>query len=219
MYFKIVSDMKRLSVAFILLIACVIAFPATTADVAIRKLREAYSSVFSFSGSITIKIGSKTYSGTIKYKVPNKLKISFYSPSVIDMISDGTSIWIYIKGNNTVIKQPILSKKGGKLIYASEVINPYEKYDNEYIIVLDKYDDKTFSFTLKAKPDVFTTFSTAKLIAYKSGLISSISGITITRESLSIEIKYTGVNINIDDREFFFTPPADAQVLADIFQE
>lgn len=194
-------------------------FASITADIAFRELRNAYNSISSFVGSITIKLGNKVYSGSIKYKVPNKMKINFSSPSAIDLISDGSSIWIYIKGNNTVIKQPILSRKGGRLIYASEVINPYEKYNREYVVALDKYDDKTYTFTLRAKPEVFTTFNNAKLVALKNGLIQSISGITITRENLSIEMKYSAVNIPIDDREFFFTPPADAQVLTDIFQD
>lgn len=211
--------MKRLAVVVLFVALLGIVFSAPTADVAIRELKEAYNSILSFEGTITIKVGSKVYSGAIKYKVPNKLKINFYSPSSIDLISDGSSIWIYIKGNNTVVKQPILSRKEGRLIYASEVINPYDKYNKEYIIALEKYDDKTFSFILKAKPDVFTTFSSAKLVALKNGLISYISGTTVTKENLTIEMKYSRVNGNIDDREFFFTPPADAQVLTDIFQE
>ncbi|MCS7298582.1 MAG: outer-membrane lipoprotein carrier protein LolA [Spirochaetia bacterium] len=195
-----------------------VVFPSITADVAIRELKNAYNSIKTFTGSITIKIGNKTYTGTIKYKMPNKLKINFYQPSQIDLISDGNSMWIFIKGNNTVIKQPLLPKRGDRVIYVSEIINPYDKYNSEYIITMDKYDDKTFSFNLKPKPDVFTTFSSAKLVSSRRGLVLSISGTTVTREQLSISVSYSSVNIEIDDREFFFSPPADAQVLTDIFQ-
>ncbi|MFN4244591.1 MAG: LolA family protein [Brevinematia bacterium] len=211
--------MKKLIAILVLSIFASLAFPTITADVAIRNLRNAYNSISSFSGNITIKIGNKIFNGKIKYKVPNKLKINFYQPSTIDLVSDGSSIWIYIKANNTVIKQPILSKRGDRIIYASEVINPYERYNREYIIVLDSVSDKGYSFTLRAKPDVFTTFSSAKLVTLNNGLISSISGTTTTRENISIELRYDTVNTEIDDREFFFTPPADAQVITDIFQE
>lgn len=210
---------KRIILTFLMVFICTSGFSAITADVAIRELKKAYKSISSFVGNITIKISGKTYSGVIKYKSPNKLRVNFYSPSTIEMVSDGTSVWIYIKGNNTVVKQPILQRRAGRLIYASEVVNPYERYSGEYIVILDKYDGRTFSFTLKAKPDVFTTFTSAKLVALKNGLISSISGLTVTKEPLSIEMKYTSVNTEIDDREFFFTPPADSQVLTDIFQE
>ncbi|MCX8028911.1 MAG: outer-membrane lipoprotein carrier protein LolA [Brevinematales bacterium] len=210
--------MKKFFVVFSFTLISGMVFSTLTSDVAIRQLRNAYNSISSFTGSITIKIGNKTFSGNIKYKLPNKLKINFFQPSQIDLISDGSSMWIFVKGNNTVIKQPLLPKKGDRVIYVSEVINPYDKYNREYIITLDKYDDKSYTFDLKPKPDVFTTFSSAKFTALKNGLISSINGITVTRETLSISISYSGVNVIIDDREFFFTPPADAQVLTDIFQ-
>ncbi|MGB9622102.1 MAG: LolA family protein, partial [Brevinematia bacterium] len=155
----------------------------------------------------------------ILYKKPNKLKIQFSSPSQIDIISDSKSMWIFLKDKNIAIKQPILPKKGNNTIYASELINPYEKYNKEYIIVLEKFDEKFYQFNIRPKPDVFTTFSNAKLKAIKNGLITSISGTTVSKDNVSININYSVINQEIDDREFSFSPPADAQVLVDIFQE
>jgi outer membrane lipoprotein-sorting protein len=209
--------MKRIFVSFFaLLVSSHIVFGQTlTSDIVFRDLKKRYDSIKSFQGSITISISSKSYSGTIKYLKPSMLKINFAQG--IDIISDSKSMWIYIKGDNTVIKQPILKAKGGKSIFASEFINPYDKYKSEYIVVLDKYNDKEYAFKMKNKPDVFSTFSEAQLVCLNNGLISSLVGKTFSGQDVKISIKYSSVNTDIDTREFFFTPPADAQVLVNLF--
>lgn len=210
--------MKNAFIVLFLLVSYVV-FAAPTADVVIRELKKSYDSIHSFSGTISINLANKSFKGTILYKKPNKLRVNFSAPSQMDIISDGKSMWIFMKTKNTVIKQPLLPKKGDRTIYVSEVINPYEKYNREYIIVLEKTDDKFYYFTLKPKPDVFTTFSDAKLVVNKNGLIVSLSGLTASKDNLSISITYSSINQSVDNMEFSFSPPADAQVFVDIFQE
>jgi outer membrane lipoprotein-sorting protein len=185
-----------------------------TSDIAFRELKKKYDSIKSFRGTITISIGNKTYSGPIQYLKPNMLRISFQG---LEIISDSKSMWIYVKDNNVVIKQPILKVKGGRNIFASEFINPYDKYKAEYIVVLDKYTDKEYVFKMRNKPDVFSTFTEAQLVCLNNGLISSLVGKTFSGQDVKISIKYSSINPDIDTREFFFTPPADAQVFVNLF--
>jgi len=95
-----------------------------------RKVIEKFKAVESYTADFTIATvdGKKTnnMSGKIYYQKPNFVRFEFSRPAGNEMISDGRTLWVYIKRINAAGKQDLrLNKKdeNSKLIF-SEIPGP-----------------------------------------------------------------------------------------------
>ncbi len=209
--------MLFLGALLLLLVLFQDSYATKTSDMALRELIKNYESIRSFTGTIETTINNKSSKGSIKFKKPNKVAIDFYSPEPRKIISDGKNIWIYLSRENTTIKQPILPKDRGFSIYVSDYENPFSRLFDEYIVTSFSESGNTYVFKMKPKPGVVTGFTEIYIVAYKQGLLQEFSGITIDKSKFSVKYSYSSINPELDDREFFFSPPANSQVFSNIF--
>lgn len=84
----------------------------------VKKIKKKFSDVNSYSADfrITTKEGKKTRSmnGTCLYKKPGKIRYDFASPAGDAIVSDGKTLWIYIKRLQAVGKQDLTLDKETK---------------------------------------------------------------------------------------------------------
>lgn len=82
----------------------------------VKKIKKKYQDINSYTADFTIKTvfnkKTKNMNGKSYFKNPGKIKYSFASPTGDEIVSDGKTLWIYIKRLNAVGKQDLsLDKK------------------------------------------------------------------------------------------------------------
>lgn len=94
--------MNRLKMPIIIItLLCSTSLFSITGDEAVEKFRSRMLRVGKLTGVISwTSLDGQTYSGSFKYRAPDKVYVKFTSPTEKILVSNGKTLWIYSPGTN-----------------------------------------------------------------------------------------------------------------------
>lgn len=164
-----------------------------------------YKATFSFH---TINSSNKnSKKGTIYYKHPHNLRVTFTSPSKDLIVSNGSTMWIYIHSLNSVGIQELSSQNKEQKISNNpmSIIPLFSKYH----ITFDKVEqprliNDTYFYVLYLKEKIHSgSFSEIKLhIHAKQYLIYKLIAIKASEQKLIMELNNIDTQIPLENAFF-----------------
>ena len=191
-----------------------------------RKVIEKFDKLESYKAQFYIetKVGKKIkkMSGTCLYKKVGKMRFDFSSPYGDKIISDGKTLWIYIKKLNAVGRQSLtLEKKRDNRPIFTEFSGPgltrlfrkyHYRFDNiQQPRIIGK--EKFFILDLKQKVKIGGFAKIKLFIAQNSYLIKKAVAVNDFGLTSTISFKNIRTNINIQDGKFRFNIPGNAKIV------
>lgn len=93
--------MKRTALASIILLMAITSLYALSGEEAVARFQQKMRSIDTLSGTISWTTSAGfTYTGTFKYKAPDKLYLNFTAPSGKVIVTNGRSLWVFDKSSN-----------------------------------------------------------------------------------------------------------------------
>lgn len=187
---------------------------ASTAEETLRSIGERYSTMRSFKASVKNSIYDKAsgntteMSGTILYASPNKFRVEISSPTEQTMVSDGSTLWIYMPASNQVIvTKP--SKAQETFLFVSHMKEQRGKYDVSF------KEDSLLEAHFTAKKDANVAVKDFSMFIDKTKL--EIVGLRVDAGEQIMNIRYTSFvrNVETSGVQFSFTPPKGTTVIKD----
>ncbi len=192
----------------------------TVSDV-VSEVKKKFGSLDSYQASFTIvsdKLGKrKRQTGTVKYKANNKLLIEFRRPYGQKIISNGSTMWIYIPSMNVVAEQDLkeepglfatTSKSGLRTLFAKYHYRFASKEQPEK----QRDGSKMYTLLLKQK-ESRAGYRDIKLWISEDYFIRKASGKTSTGKEIDIVLSDIKTNIKLPNALFKFDIPARARVI------
>jgi outer membrane lipoprotein-sorting protein len=192
-----------------------------TADKYFDKISQNYAKVQDYEADITITQGDSVMKGTIDYKKPDLIRIDFSDPKDQVIVSDGTTLTIYIPKQSAVFQQSLKqgTTAGGPAIANAEGLDLLKKsYSIAYLenptpVPLDKNSSEK---VVKLKLEWRSTgegFRQLELdIGDQSGLIRRIVGVSASYEKTQFDFTNIKTNQNIPAGRFKYDPPQTANI-------
>lgn len=167
----------------------------------LNKIENKFEKIKNFKAKITeifeykLILKKEVLSGTLIYKKPNKLKITYTLPNEQLLLIDGKFFWLYIKENNQLFKYSLTYKD--KILLAGRFIANIEEFKTLYHISLVSEDKNFFylNFNLKKQEKNYpnqieiTTDKKTWLITKCVYIDSYNNQITILFEDITLNIK------------------------------
>jgi outer membrane lipoprotein carrier protein len=187
---------------------------AATPEETLRSIGERYSTMKSFKASVKNSILDKAsgnttvMSGTIVYSSPNKFRVEIGSPAEQTMVSDGSTLWIYMPASNQVIvTKP--SKAQETFLFISHMKEQRGKYDVSF------KEDSLLEAHFTAKKDAKVAVKDFSMFIDKTKL--EIVGLRVDTGDQVMNLRYTSFTRNVETSgiQFTFTPPSGTTVVKD----
>lgn len=192
-----------------------------TAGAYFNKVSQVYAHIRDYVADITITQGKTVMTGVIYYKKPDFIRIDFTQPSEQVIVSDGTTLTIYIPKQRAVFEQslkqagvsagaaPVLANQEGLQLlrenYSIAYLNnptpvPLEPGSSEMVVKLNLQWRSTGQGFRQLELD----------IGAKDGLIRRIIGVSANYETTQFDFTNIRTNQSLPDGRFRYSPPQTA---------
>ncbi|MEI8096063.1 MAG: outer-membrane lipoprotein carrier protein LolA [Spirochaetales bacterium] len=177
---------------------------------------EKYGSVNDYSAHVGIAQGKTTMDGTLYYKNPNKLNITFSNPSQQVINSDGKTLTVYLPRYSVSFSQELknrsdaaiaamASKQGLTLLKSS--------YSISYVNgpALEALEDASAEKVTRLKLTWRSgnqAFRQLELDVGGNGFIRRIVGLTAAQQTVQFDFTAIKTNIGVPDSRFEYDSPA-----------
>lgn len=219
--FNIIFAMKKFIFTIILFASFnLYAQNITTASVFFSKMSEEYSKISDYTASIKITQGGNTSIGTVKFKLPEMLRIDFSVPAEQTIVFTGTELTIYVPSNRTTLSQTVdgggvtssnlASSTGLNLIKRSYTIAyetgpdaiPLESGSSEMVVAL-----------ILNRRNASETFRKIRLlVSPDTKLIRRVEAWPASGNKITFDYTDYKINGGIPDTAFMYTPPTGERI-------
>ena len=206
--------MRRFLFAGVLSIVIAGFVSAATPEETLRSVGERYSTMRSFKASVKNSIFDKAsgntteMSGTIVYASPDKFRVEITSPTEQTMVSDGTTLWIYMPATNQVIvTKP--SKAQETFLFISHMKEQRGKYDVSF------KEDSLLEAHFTAKKGASVAVKDFSMFIDKAK--GEIVGLRVDTDEQVMNLRYMSFvrNVETSGVKFTFTPPEGVTIVKD----
>ena len=189
---------------------------ASSGSEVLKKLQEKYEEVSTIKASFTQETFYKTLGqsqlsgGTLFIKKPGKMRWRYEGDDTDELISDGTTFWIFQKDLFQVIET---QARGGPPAVALKFLTGMADIEDDFEVELSKEDKKSWTLLLRPRanmPNVKTIrveVDKAKLLVLKT-VVNDPFG---TRTTVSLS--NVTLNEEIEDSFFVFKTPKGVKVI------
>ena len=192
----------------------------TVSDI-VKKVKGRFSEIKTYEANFRIqteKTGSKNLqTGTIRYKSPDRMLITFQQPFGQKIIANGTTMWIYIPSMNVVAEQD-LKDEGG--FFSSATKNGLQRLFNKYHYRFlsknqpEQQQDGSKMYTLQLKQkESRSGYRTMNLWITENYLITHVAGETSSGKKVDIVFTDIKIDNDIPNGMFKFDVPPQARVI------
>lgn len=174
---------------------------ALTGEEAVVRLQQKMRSISTLSGTISWTTSNGfTYTGTFKFKSPDKLYINLTAPGGKTIVTNGKKLWVFDKSSNVCGVQDVGEGYSGGI---AAIVSGYNALlasqgPNGYTIKLRSFD--------KPYPEIIIVTDADFLL--KKLILKNKQG-----ESTSYTVSNVIVGENIPSGYFDFKPPTNAQTV------
>ena len=192
----------------------------TVSDI-VKKIKGRFSEIKTYEANfkiLTEKTGSKNVqSGTIKYKAPDRILITFQQPFGQKIIANGKTMWIYIPSMNVVAEQD-LKDDGG--FFSSATKNGLQRLFNKYHYRFlsknqpEPQQDGSKMYTLQLKQkESRSGYRTINLWVSENFFITRATGETSSGKKVDIEFTDIKIDTDIPNGMFKFDIPPQVRII------
>ncbi|EQA46675.1 outer membrane lipoprotein carrier protein LolA [Leptospira broomii serovar Hurstbridge str. 5399] len=194
----------------------------------VKKVRKTFSEIKSYKADFVIQTESnkktRSMKGVCYYKKGGKIRYEFSDPAGDEIVSDGKTLWIFIKRLNAVGKQDLTLNKSNKSgpIFASvteeglsRIFRKYHyKFDSiEQPQISPKDNRKYFVLALEQREKIggyetMTLYVDEENFLIKRAVASDGRGKTTT-----VEFSGWDRNADVEDGQFNFRPDGNAKIV------
>jgi len=197
----------------------------TTANTLVEIVRNRIIKTRTFTAGFIYSVNNKTFFGVLKYKAPNKFLFSYYGRNskgeTFDtgskIVSDGKSLWIYMKEQNVAIREPLSKERKTPMIGWN-----IDRLLKEYVPTIPKEGYKVEFQKLSAYRLTFVPkssiagFKYINMIFNEEGDILKMEAQNQLGKSIELALKYENFNVNFSDTIFEFSPDENTQIYENI---
>lgn len=154
--------------------------------------------------------GDETQSGELKVKRPSMMRWTFEGEGGKEFVTDGSTMWIYSKADNQVLKYQDVSAMTSQ---ADNLLQSLDKIDDLFVVKpVDDGDAAIHTLALTPK-DGEAQFKALQLVLDQDYLLRGVT-MTDTFDNVT-ELAFTEVDLkaNLPDTAFAFTVPEGADLV------
>ena len=186
-----------------------------------NRMVETFESIIDYTADFEWINGDVHYFGTIQYKNPDKILLTFEDPKDQQIVSDGNVLFIYIPYLKVVVQQSLTEKTESDIL-TTNTEEGLSKLFNEYSFsFFDSSTPLPFRNTLayhlkltQKTPKV--GFKTMDIWISEDGYILQSNGKSPNGLNVSLIFSNIKLNTELPDYIFEFEVPADAQIIRNI---
>ena len=182
-----------------------------------------YGAINDYTADIAISRAGTVMRGKLSYKRPNLMRIEFQQPQDQVLVSDGTSLWIYVPGQNVVLQQSlrqsgasgiggIASEHGLQLLRTNYSI---AYFDSPEPVALDGRSGLSVVQLRLTWRSTSEGFRQLVLSIDDRRLIRRITGISVNYEQVDFDFFNIAINQGIPPTRFEFEVPPTANLFTD----
>ena len=182
-----------------------------------------YAGLYTYECDVTMSFGDRNMVGHASFKRPQMLRIDFSSPSEQTILFDGSTLVIYLPGQQTILQQAVTGNDTG---VSSRGLTLLRRY---YVIAFQDsstpvpYGDSGASVVnlVLRRRTASEAFTSIKLsVNAKTHMIMQAVATTPQGQTYTFVFYNYSLNPEIPDRRFIYDPPSSAnQVNNFLFQE
>ncbi len=188
---------------------------------------ERYGEVTDYVATIRILRGEEEMVGTLYYRSPNLLRIDFAAPEEQVLVSDGTSLMIYVPRFNVVLQQSLRRRSAEAIASMASRQGLHLLRNNYSIAYLDdpdpvRLDDESREPVTKLRLTWRSTsegFRQLVLSISDDLLIRRIEAVAVNYDEIQFDFENVRLNQNIPATRFEYDPPASANVYSNFLFE
>jgi outer membrane lipoprotein-sorting protein len=177
---------------------------------------EKYGSVNDYTAHVSILQGKVSMDGTLYYKNPNKLNITFSNPGAQVINSDGKTLTVYLPRYSVSFSQELskrsdaaiaamASKQGLNLLKSSYSISYVNGPETE---VLDESNPEKVTKLKLTWRSGSQAFRQLQLDIGANSFIRRITGLTAAQQTIQFEFTNIKTNTGVPDSRFEYDSPA-----------
>ncbi len=215
-----------------------------SAKALLEKLSEMFkSNIRDLKAEIKLIQGNVTWTGTLLFKNPQKVRIDFTDPAKQAICSNGYELWVYIPNLNIVLHQNILERERKKteeegsnesvpeqeMVTNPILLNPVglDRFITDYSIEYNetkgkidyKDNSKVYQMKLIRWRSSRNGFNVIYLLVQENGIIRQVKGITANYKQVILELDKIELNTNVSDLKFNYEPPAHTSTIEDFINK
>lgn len=159
-----------------------------------------------------------SYTGVLYYKKPNLIKLKFAFPKDQQIILNGKELYVYLPNLDVVLKKIIKGNEeteGITSLYPTSLNRLKAMYNFTFPADGYKFENGYIFYLI---PTVPTNYKWMKIWVQENGLIRKIEAETLLKETVSLTLTYTKINVPIPMTEFVFITPATSLVLTEVLE-
>jgi outer membrane lipoprotein carrier protein len=206
-----------------MLIATAPALPAQSPSQVLDRAVAAWAKVktarASFEQTVTNALtgSSANARGEFQEQRPNRLSIRFTEPAGDRIVSDGSSVWVYLPSSapGQVVKRAASDESAVPIDITGEFLtDPKSRYDVASAGTATVAGHAAHALTLVPKAGTNAVFERATLwVDDDDGLVRQFEVVERNGVTRRVRITALEVNVPVDRSAFSFTPPAGVRVL------
>lgn len=188
----------------------------------IKKLMsERFESIEDYTADFQLVNGTAHYSGVLKYKKPDKMRLDFEKPAEQIIVTNENSLFLYLPHLKVVCQQS-LGEKTESAILSTTSQQGLSKLMNEYSFSF--YDTSTLQpfgntrayHLILSQKSPKVGFKRMDMWISETGFILQSNGISPNGTQVTLSFSNIQLNRELPDYIFEFEIPADAQIIRNI---
>lgn len=214
--FNIMPAMKKLIFTVLCSFGVILyAQNITTASDFFSAMSSEYAKISDYTASIKITQGSVTSIGSIKFKLPEMLRIDFSVPAEQTIVFTGTELTVYVPSSRITLSQTIegggvtsanLASSKGLTIMKRAYTIAYET-GPESIQLEDGSAESVVALILNRRNANETFRKIRLLVSPDTKLIRRVEAWPISGNKITFDFTNYAINNGIPDTAFMYTPP------------
>ena len=214
--------MKKLIFTFLmgLAVLSLTAQNITTASAFFSAMSEEYAKISDYTASIKITQGGTSSIGTVKFKLPEMLRIDFSVPAEQTIVFTGTELTIYVPTNRITLSQTV---EGGEVTTANlSTARGLNLMKRSYSIAYETGPDPipleegstemVMAFILNRRNANETFRRVRLLVSPDTKLIRRAEAWPISGSKITFDFTNYTLNTGIPNTAFMYTPPPGERI-------
>ncbi len=215
------SGIFRISLAlmlalFVLSAPAIASGPAGGASKVVEKLQKRYAGVSSIRAGFTqdarsAAFGTTTSSrGTVTFKKPGRMRWSYEVPKGDEIVSNGTTFWLYQADLKQVVEQDAAAVTS---TIATDFLTGVGELARDFGARLESEDERSWTLSLTPREPLANISSLSIKVSKDDLLVESTT--TVDHFGNSTTVTFTSIEVDpgLDDTLFEFVPPKGAVVV------
>jgi len=196
--------------------------PTVTASSFFAKVSEKYAGINNYVVNVTIKSGSSTHSGILRYRKPNFVRVDFYSPRGQYILFANDMLYIYLPHLDVVLSQkadpsssgPTMASASGLSVMKRSYIIAFET-DSRPHPMYEGSKEMAIILSMERRNGSEPFKKLRVMISPDTHLIRRIEGFPVIGDKVTFDFSSYKLNPGVPGGFFVFDPAHTTTILND----